>query len=119
MSYSYIDSGEAGAPERNSLVTVLCAVGFVCAVCSVPMVFSEGARVVGDWYQVSLGWLLAASLLGVAGMWHMRRFGVYVYVAAAVVGQLLLMYVGGWGFSDVVYPAVYCSVALTQLRRMA
>lgn len=118
MTY-YDGCAEAGAQERPAVVTVLCAVGLVCSVCSAPMIFSEGARVVGDWYQVSLGWLLVASLIGVAGMWQMRRFGVYLYVAAAVVGQLLLVYNDGWLFTDIIYPAVYCGVALTQVRRMS
>lgn len=114
------DQGSAmeGAPRRTAVITVLCVIGFAGAVLTVPVLFSPGVRAVGDWYPVFLGWAALASLGCVAAMWRMYRLGVYFYAFFALANQLVTLYMQVWRWPDLVVPAVFLGLALTQVPKM-
>lgn len=110
--------GGGETPRRTAVITALCALGFVGAALTVPLVFSAEIRAVGDWYAVFTGWAALSSLVCLLGMWHMYRWGVYLYALFAAANQLVMLYAGGWRLPDLVVPAVFAGVAFTQVSRM-
>jgi hypothetical protein len=111
-------SGTASAQGLTPLVAGLCVIGIVAAWFSLKEVVSEEVLSVGDWLPVSLGWLAAASLGGIAGMWNMRRWGVHLYVIAALCSQLVRLYSVNWSPGDLVFPALFVAAIFTQLGKM-
>ena len=72
---------------------------------SFPGVFSPAVKKLGDWYPALFGLLVAASFISYVGVWHMKRWGVNLFVTTFFVKELLLIFI-----DDVSYVGIVLSV---------
>lgn len=108
----------ARAPERPVLITAACVLGFLGAAASVPVIFSDFARGMGAWYAPYLAASVLASTGSLIGLWKMRRWALYFYAGVAATNQLVMYSMGIWHFLDLLVPAVFAGIVLTQFRKM-
>ena len=111
-------SSPAPRPARPILITAACVIGFFGAVASLPVIFSDFARGIGAWYAPYLACSVAAATVSVIGLWHMRRWAVYLYAGVAATNQVVMFSMGIWHFPDLLVPAAFAAVALSQFRKM-
>lgn len=94
------------ATKRPALVTILCIIGFISAVFSLPLTLSKYANDVGPWYPP---FLASAALIGVVvfiGFWRMRLWTLYVYFVMFLINQAVLIATHIWSPLAAIVPIV-------------
>jgi len=103
--------------ERPLVLSILCVVVFL----SVPTAaISAALRHAGSPLQLALGLAgSAAALAGFAGVWLMRRWGVWVYAVAVSFNVAILASSGGARWPHFAVPIGIMAVLLFYYGRMA
>lgn len=92
--------------KRPKLVTAVCVLGFIWIVFSFPAVFSPSVKKLGDWYPALFGLIVAMSFISYIGLWHMKRWGVSLFIIAFFIKELLLILI-----NDLSYIGIFFSVS--------
>lgn len=114
-------STEAPPPIPNvrpTAITVICVLGLLGAVFTIPMLFTEVARQIGAWYPPYLG--LSAVIGGICmiGFWQMRRWAVFTYTGFCAINQVILFATGNWNAFALVFPGIVIAILYSYLSRM-
>jgi hypothetical protein len=115
---SEMPPGAAAAQRRPLVITIICVLGFLGALVTIPLIFSPTARAIGEWYEPTLAAAALVGLVCMIGLWLMRRWAVYVYTAMCVINQAVLLKMGVWNPLTLIIPAVVIVVMFVYLRRM-
>lgn len=91
--------------NRPKLITAVCVLGFIWIVFSFPAVFSPSIKKLGDWYPALFGIIVAFSFIAYIGLWHMKQWGVKLFLITFFVKQILLILI-----NDVSYIGLSLSV---------
>ncbi|MHC1781443.1 MAG: hypothetical protein AB9891_01550 [Anaerolineaceae bacterium] len=105
-------------PKRPTSITVICIIGFIGALISIPLLFSSFASQIGSWYPPYLALSIVIGLASMIGMWLMKKWGAYLYTGMAVVNQVILLLTGLWTIMALVIPAVVVFFALRAVSKM-
>lgn len=104
--------------KRPKIITWICIIGFVLVVFSMPAVFSPDTRRMGDFYPALFSLLIAFRFIAYVGLWHMKRWGVELFMitfVASVIQSMLLSDVNPVG---VVYHLAVLVVLMVKYRKM-
>ena len=107
------------AAERPVAITVCCILGFIGAITSIPLALTESSLELGSWYPVLQ--ICSNLLLGIAmtGLWYMKRWSVYLYVALTVFTLSILVTLAGPGMlAGAILPMIWIAVMLRYFHRM-
>jgi hypothetical protein len=78
---------------RPRVLTIFCIVGFVGRLIFLPSMFSPEVRKMGDFYPALFGLFNALTFVAFVGIWHMKRWGVamymYVFLIQLIVGVMV------------------------------
>lgn len=85
--------------KRPLLLTIVCVLGYIWIVFSLPGVFSPAIKKLGDWYPALFGLLVAASFISYVGVWHMKRWGVNLFIITFFVKEMILILINDIGFN--------------------
>ncbi len=90
--------------KRPKLLSLVCIAGFIWIVFSFPAVFSPTIKKLGDWYPALFGLIVAVSFISYIGVWHMKRWGVSLFIIAFFIKEIILILINdinyiGMGFS--------------------
>lgn len=86
------------AKKRPGLLTVICIIGYLWIVFTFPGIFSPFIKKLGDWYPAIYGLLVAGSFISFVGVWHMKRWGVELYICTFFAKQIFLFLIDDYGF---------------------
>lgn len=104
--------------KRPTPITVICIIGFIGVLLSVPLVFSSIAQQVGDWYPPYLGFSAVVGLACMIGLWMMKKWAAYTYTAFVALNQVVLLTMDVWNVMALLIPAVVIFFALKYLPKM-
>jgi hypothetical protein len=104
---------------RPVTITVICILGFIGAALSVPLIFSNAASNLASWYPAFLGLSAVVGLISMIGMWKMKKWGVFLYTAMAVVVQVVLFAAQMWTPFSLLFPAIIIAIGFAYLSRMS
>jgi len=108
--------------KRPAVITVICVLGFVGALFTIPTYMAVAllplGQEFGSWYLLYLGLSTIIGLACMIGLWRMKRWAGYTYTAFAAINQVVLLAVGAWTVVALVVPAVVVFVALKYSPRM-
>lgn len=76
--------------KRPILIRIVCILGFIWIVFSFPSVFSPSVKKMGDWYPALFGLVVAASFISYIGVWHMKRWGVRLFIITFFIKEIIL-----------------------------
>jgi hypothetical protein len=79
--------------KRPRILKIVCILGFIWIVFSFPSVFSPAVKKLGDWYPALFGLMVAASFISYIGVWHLKRWGVSLFLITFFLKQSLLLLV--------------------------
>lgn len=108
----------ANPSARPVAITIVCVIGIIGVLFTLPMIFSQAAADIAPWYPVVLA---ASAVIGLAcmiGLWQMRRWAVYAYTAMVAAVQLLFAAAGLWAPRSLILPAVVIVIMFVYLPRM-
>jgi len=101
--------------ERPIAITVICILGFVGAALSIPMVFSDIAGQIGDWFPPYSGSIAAISLVCMIGLWFTKKWAIYAYICLVVLNQIVLITMGRWNILILIIQGIIVAVILLYL----
>jgi membrane protease YdiL (CAAX protease family) len=109
---------QGAAIKRPVLITIVCILGFVWIVFSFPGVFSPSLKKLGDWYPALFGILVATSFISYIGLWHMKRWGVRLFIVSFFIKEILLVMINDVSFAGVVFSVFFICSILPFYKRM-
>lgn len=104
--------------QRPKLITTVCVLGFIWIVFSFPAVFSPSIKKLGDWYPALFGLIVACSFIAYIGLWHMKRWGVSLYLITFFAKQLLLIYINDISYIGIFVSSAFIVVMLSFYKKM-
>ncbi len=104
--------------KRPTLITLVCVLGFSWIVFSFPSVFSPSVKKLGDWYPALFGLLVAASFIAYIGVWHMKRWGVQLYLITFFIKELCLILINDLSYTGIVFSLFFITTFLFYFKRM-
>ena len=104
--------------KRPALITVVCIIGFIWIVFSLPAVFSPSVKKLGDWYPALFGLIVASSFISYIGVWHMKRWGASLFIITFFIKEILLILINDVNYVGIVLSVFFISVMMAYYKRM-
>lgn len=105
--------------KRPTSIAVICVIGFVGALISLPLIFSPLAQQIGSWYPPYMGLASVAGLICMVGLWKMKKWAAYSYTGLVALNQVVLLAMGVWNVIALLIPAVVIYFALKHVSKMS
>ncbi len=104
--------------KRPKLLTFVCVLGFTWIVFSFPAVFSPSVKKLGDWYPALFGLIVAVSFISYIGVWHMKRWGVSLFIIAFFVKEIILILINDINYVGIVFSSLFIVIMVFFYKRM-
>ena len=104
--------------QRPTAITVICVLGFIGSAFTIPMIFSDIAELIGEWYPPYLGLSAGIGLFSMIGLWKMKKWAAYTYTGLVVINQFVLFTMGVWSIMALLIPAIVVGIALYHVNKM-
>ncbi len=104
--------------KRPILLSVVCVLGFIWIVFSLPAVFSPSIKKMGDWYPALFGLIVASSFISYIGVWHMKRWGCSLFVITFFTKEILLVLINDVSYVGIVFSVFFISSMVSFYKRM-
>jgi hypothetical protein len=88
--------------KRPTLLTVICIIGYLWIVFTFPGIFSPFIKRLGDWYPAIYGLIVAFSFISFVGVWHMKKWGVNLYIITFFAKQIFLYLIDDYEMGTIV-----------------
>ncbi len=77
---------------KPKLITVTAAISIVLILLSFPMLFLPSIKKLGDFIPMLLGIIITLQFISVVGVWHMKRWGVELFIIMFFARMFLFIY---------------------------
>lgn len=104
--------------KRPLLLSILCIIGFIWVIFSFPGIFAPAVKKLGDFYPALVGLIVAATFISLIGLWHMKRWGVNLYVAVFFIKQLFLIWINDTNIPGIIVSILFIACMLPYYKRM-
>lgn len=104
---------------RPTSITVICIIGFLGALITVPLIFSPIAGQIGSWYPPYLAFSAVVGLACMIGLWKMKKWAAFLYTGFMILNQIVLLSMGVWNIFALLIPAAVIFFALKNLNKMS
>jgi hypothetical protein len=106
------------ANKRPVIITVICIIGFIGALFTIPVIFTHFASDVGAWYPPFLGLSAIVGIASFIGLWRMRLWGLYLYLVMFIVAQFMLIITHLWSPLAPILPIIVLIIGFSFRSRM-
>jgi uncharacterized membrane protein (DUF2068 family) len=83
--------------KRPIVLTVFCIIGILWSLVNFIMVFSPFIKKLSDWAPAIYGIIVALQFISFIGIWHMKRWGVHLYIIAFFAKQIFAIVINDIG----------------------
>lgn len=104
--------------KRPKLISIVCILGFIWIICSFPSVFSPTIKKLGDWYPALFGLIVAANFISFIGVWHMKRWGVQLFVLSFFIKEITLVLIDDISYVGFILSVLFISSMIIFYKRM-
>jgi hypothetical protein len=107
--------------KRPFLLSFICITGYLWIVFTFPGVFSPEVKKLGDWYPALFGLVVALSFISFIGVWHMKQWGVNLYIGTFFFKQVLHVITDQMGFGayvGILFSTLFIIAFVCYYRRM-
>ena len=104
--------------KRPKLLSIVCVLGFIWIVFSFPAVFSPSMKKLGSWYPAILGLIVAANFISLIGVWHMKRWGVHLFVISFFTKEILQVLINDLNYFGITASIIFIVIMLLFYKRM-
>lgn len=112
---------ESVIKKRPVLLTIVCVLGYTWIVFSLPAVFSPAVKKLGDWYPALFGLLVATNFISFVGVWHMKRWGVNLFIITFFIKETIYIIINDTGYSfytGIAFSVFFISSMIVFYKRM-
>ena len=104
--------------KRPLLISIVCILGFIWIVFSLPAVFSPTVKKLGDWYPALFGFIVAASFISYIGVWHMKRWGCSLFIITFFIKEIILIITEDVSASGIIFSLFFICTMVAYFKRM-
>ena len=107
--------------ERPKTITIICILGFISIIFTFPAVFSPSVKKIGDFVPALYGFIVACSFISYIGLWHMKQWGVQVFLFIFFVKTIFLILISDLGpgtIIGIVFAVISTAILLRFYRKM-
>src|ERR1044071_750232 len=107
--------------ERPKIITLICILGFISIVFTFPAVFSPSVKKLGDFIPALYGFIVACSFISYIGLWHMKQWGVQVFLFIFFVKTIFLILINDLGpgtITGIIFSIICTGILLRFYRKM-
>jgi hypothetical protein len=104
--------------SRPTAITVICVIGFIGGLFTIPLIFTDIARHIGAWYPPYLGFSAVVGFVCMIGLWKMRRWAVFAYTGFCALNQIVMIAMGVWSIFALLIPGIVIAIAFSNLSKM-
>ena len=104
--------------KRPILISVVCIIGFIWIVFSLPAVFSPSIKKLGDWYPALFGLIVASSFIAYIGVWNMKRWGCSLFIITFFIKEIMLVMINDINYVGIIVSVFIISVMVAYYKRM-
>lgn len=109
---------ESVIKKRPTLLTIICVVGYIWVVFSLPGVFSPAIKKLGVWYPALFGLLVATSFISYIGVWHMKRWGVNLFIITFFTKEIILTLINDISYIGIMLSLFFIFTMVVFYKRM-
>jgi hypothetical protein len=106
------------ANKRPVIITVICIIGLIGALFTIPLLFTSYASAIGSWYPPFVGLSALVGIISFIGLWRMRLWALYLYLAMFVVTEIIMMVMHIWSPTAPILPIVVLVIGFCYRSRM-
>ena len=107
--------------ERPKIITIISIIAIILVLLAFPMLFIPSIKRMGDFVPMTLGIIITLQFVSVIGIWHMKRWGVQLFIimfSVRLVTFMLLELYGFRFFFNIFYSLVFIIFFLMHYRGM-
>ena len=104
--------------KRPVLITIVCIIGFIWIVFSLPAVFSPSIKKLGDWYPALFGMIVAASFISYIGVWNMKRWGCSLFIITFFIKEIMFVLINDISFPGIIVSVFFITSMMAYYKRM-
>lgn len=111
----------AQAIKRPKILSILGVAWYIISAGQIIAISAPAIRDISSWYPMLYGSIIALRFISIVGIWHMKKWGVelFVYVTIAkIITQVLVGDFGGGAVADSFLSAMLIIIALFYYKRM-
>ena len=105
--------------KRPKVISGFCITNGLWAVKLLPSIANPALKQYGDYFPPLYGVIVAVTFISVIGIWHMRKWGVNMYIIAFFLKELFLLSVNDISYTGIVLSGISITIFLTFYKRMS
>jgi len=118
MSTENINDVNSIPQKRPAPITIICILGFFGALVAIPMFFTDQAKSVGAWYPPFGVFSTILGFVSLVGLWKMKKWGFYLYVALAIFNQIVMLIKGIWSPYGLMLPVLLILIVANSRKQL-
>ena len=105
--------------KRPKIISFICILGFISVIFTFPAVFSPSVKKIGDFVPALYGFIVACSFISYIGLWHMKQWGVQLFLFIFFVKTLFLITINDLGPGTIIgiLFAIFFAIVLLRFYR--
>ena len=88
--------------NRPKIISVICILGYISVILTFPAVFSPSVKKIGSFVPALYGLIVACNFMAYIGLWHMKQWGVQLFLSVFFIKTLFMVYINDLGISSVI-----------------
>ena len=83
---------------RPKIITIVSVIAIILVLLAFPMLFIPSIKRMGDFVPMTLGIIITLQFVSVIGIWHMKRWGVQLFIIMFTIRVITFMFLELYGF---------------------
>ncbi len=83
---------------RPKLITITSVIAIILILLAFPLMFMPSIKKLGDFVPMILGIIITLQFVSIIGIWHMKRWGVLLFIIMFTIRVFTFMYFELYGF---------------------
>lgn len=104
--------------KRPGIITAICVIGFIGALVTIPLIFSDISKNIGAWYPPYLAFSAVVGLFCMIGLWMMKKWSIIAYTGFVGVNQVVLIAMGVWNIFALIIPGIVIAIGFSKYKLM-
>lgn len=103
---------------RPMAISIIAGVHIAACIFSLTKNIISPDYTIGPWYPLYFDFCTVLFLISMIGLWKMKKWGYYLFIAVFLVSQLVLRYKGIWSAWMLILPIVLICIFSTYYKKM-
>ena len=104
--------------KRPTVITVMCVLGFIRAIASIPTIILDIAEENLNWYHPYLGLEGIIGFVCMVGLWKMKKWATFIFAGFVGLNQIVYLTMGIWDITVLFIPAIIVGTSLAYVKKM-